>query len=182
MRPPIATGNIAEDLCRLTEYLDSNGHEAAKGLLGGEWGYGAEYVCDVFEMHPYWWGECECGFDVRMWMWESEHPHAADCYQSVLTLQDPMEPEKLAKEWGLPRFGCMVHCTCGTRDARLKWLATDDHEPGCPEVRPNFWHKPSGLEIRWYKYLARDMEFSFEPSDQQWADIFSDCIAAVKAS
>src|SRR4051812_7811864 len=32
----------------------------------------------------------------------------------------------------------------------------EGHEPGCLAALPNFLHKPSGYEIRWYKYPFRD--------------------------
>lgn len=31
--------------------------------------------------------------------------------------------------------------------------------PECSKDAPNFWHKPSGLKIWWYKYIGRGMDF-----------------------
>ncbi len=55
--PERATTDIDDGLCQLTEALDKAGVSAAHALLGGEWGYGAEYENDVFMMHPYCWCE-----------------------------------------------------------------------------------------------------------------------------
>jgi hypothetical protein len=35
--------------------------EQSHGLLGGSYGYGQDFKNAVFEMHPYWWGDCTCG-------------------------------------------------------------------------------------------------------------------------
>ena len=78
--------------------------------------YGLEFSNDVFEMRPYWWGEC--------------------CYD---------EP-------------CPADC---------------------PAVLPNFKHKPSGLELRWYKYALRDSYMSREVDPKEWRQICEDCIASI---
>lgn len=31
---------------------------------------------------------------------------------------------------------------------------------------PNFWHKPSGFKVWWYKYIGRDMETNGTPSEE----------------
>lgn len=52
----------SEKLYALSEQLGRMNPKAqAHGCLGGEWGYGQDFKNDVFEMHPYWWGECTCG-------------------------------------------------------------------------------------------------------------------------
>lgn len=44
---------------------------------------------------------------------------------------------------------------------------------------PNFIHKPTGLEIQWYKYPFRDSYASKQITPKEWADIIDDCIASV---
>lgn len=50
--------------------------------------YGPEFSNNTFEVHPYYWGDCTCGFEER-WSekeekWTAEHPHAENCYQTAL--------------------------------------------------------------------------------------------------
>lgn len=172
---------MSYDLCDLTELLDSKGHEAQHGVLGGEWGYGAEYTSTVFEMHPFWWGDCTCGFEQLECEWLDAHPHADDCYQSELERRDYQSPEVLAKEWGIPRLGCFCHCTCGQEQEYVAWHRENAHDPACPEVRPNFRHFESGLEVRWYKYIGRDMELSFTPDREEWNRIIGECFSDVES-
>lgn len=40
-----------------------NPEKQSHGFLGGEFGYGQEFKNDVFEMRPYYWGDCTCGAD-----------------------------------------------------------------------------------------------------------------------
>lgn len=164
---------IANSLVNLTEKLAGLGHDAARGFLGGEWGYGVNYSNDVFEMHPYWWGDCQCGYDWRAAKWEDQHPHADTCYQAELERRGGYDAaEQLAREWGLTRYGCAVHCTCEQEAVWSAWSAENDHDAECGVVRPNFLHKASGFEVRWYKYIGRSMELSDRITTARWRAIF----------
>lgn len=185
-----ASANISEDLYRLTEYLAKNGYNAAHGVLGGDWGYGCEVSNETFEMHPFWWGDCECGHDDREGEWEDANPHADDCYQSELDRRSengakgaPWEiAPQLAAEWGLSEYGCAVHCTCGRDVRRAEWVDENHHDPACPMVRPNFRHHASGLEVRWYKYIGRSMEVVPSlPDGRRWAEMLDDCVRSVRS-
>jgi hypothetical protein len=44
---------------------------------------------------------------------------------------------------------------------------------------PHFWHKRTGLKIRWYKWIGRDMEANMELSPEQWTHIFAECWESV---
>lgn len=49
---------VSGELYVLSEMLGrKNPDDQAHGCLGGEWGYGQDFKSDVFEMHPYWWGD-----------------------------------------------------------------------------------------------------------------------------
>ena len=53
---------VSHKLYELSEILaEIDPSEQRHGFLGGEFGYGQEFKNDVFEMHPYWWGDCTCG-------------------------------------------------------------------------------------------------------------------------
>jgi len=60
-------------------------------------------------------------------------------------------------------------CDCGD-DER--------HKPTCSLELPNFLHKQSGLEVRWYKWIGRDMEAKI-PEGADLQTIFSECLASL---
>lgn len=169
--------NVSEWLRHLTSLLATTGLETGYGL-GGENGYGCEFENDVFEMHPYSWRDCECGFDRAADEWSEAHSHAPDCYQTVLKVRGGFDHAmELAKEWGLPAYGCAVHCTCGKREAYKAWCEEHDHEPTCRIVLPNFRHKVSGSTVRWYKYIGRDNEIDLRGD---WTEIMSECVESIR--
>ena len=59
-------------------------------------------------------------------------------------------------------------------------LCDDEHVPGCRADLPNFLHKPSGLELRWYKYPLRDSYMSREVPLDEWAQIIAECKSALR--
>lgn len=114
---------VAEKLYQLSEKLGRiNPDDQAHGCLGGEWGYGQDFKNDVFEMHPYYWGDCDCG-------------------------------------------------------AEKSWVEKDTHEFTCSTVRPNFRYQD--IEIRWYKYIGREMTISREVTRQELIAMFRKCFASV---
>jgi hypothetical protein len=74
--------DAAAGLRYLTRRLVEGGFAAPHEFAGmaGEFGYGVEFENDTFEMHPFYWGECECGYDDRREQWERANRCAADCY------------------------------------------------------------------------------------------------------
>ena len=64
-------------------------------------------------------------------------------------------------------------CTCGAMDAEND----TDCAPDCPVQKPNFIYKPSGFEVRWYKWIGRDNELKGECADL--AAMFADCIKSI---
>jgi len=184
---------VAERLYALSERLGRlDPANQAHGLLGGEWGYGQEFSNEVFEMHPYWWGGCTCGFEALDCRWSEDHPHTPQCFQSRYLLED----ERLslddvdfderharmiawAKANGYPEapYGMAVHCDCGMDWAYQQWRKEHDHAADCREVIPNF--KCGDLEIRWYKYLGRGMSVNREVTRAEWKEIFRRCFASL---
>ena len=47
---------------------------------------------------------------------------------------------------------------------------------------PNFWHKKSGLMVRWYKWIGRDNEYSKKITDKEWRSLLQDCIKSIGVS
>ena len=138
---------------------------------------------DLFMM-PYWWGDCTCGYDfiddghTKL----MELKHLDSCYQieyeqyenkyGVCEDKEDKGHKILAeiyekygfknngKDWW---HGCAVRCSCDydkrARDIELEYakeFGNDGHKPDCKLVLPNFWYKPSDIQIQWYKYPLRD--------------------------
>lgn len=47
-------------------------------------------------------------------------------------------------------------------------------------LAPEFFYKPTGLLIRWYKWIGRDTEMSKKVSRAQWEKIYADCIKSLR--
>lgn len=72
-------------LCDITKALHERDPESvAHGFLGGSFGYGGNWSSPVFDMRPYCWDDCDCGFEDRSETWHAAHPHRDDCFQVVL--------------------------------------------------------------------------------------------------
>jgi len=196
--PEVKMDTLANHLISLTEVINNlDADLVAHGCLGGEFGYGAEYENEVFEMRPFYWGDCNCGFEEIADKFWDKNEHAENCYQSKLKkvemtygvhwsqdrdisydirmeLQDEIYSTLMA-EFNLPRGGCAVHCTCGLKERAQKEIP--EHFKICSLELPNFRHKESGIEVRWYKYIGRDMEVD---GKADLDEIFSACKASLK--
>ena len=151
-------------------------------------GYGHEFENTVFEMHPYYWGDCECGYEESEEEWCDLHFHADDCYQTELKRRGNDDYDNgmdydtrakiapdLAREWGLSYYGCAVHCTCEYEKAWEDWSGVHHHEPTCRVVLPNFRHKATGFSVHWYKYMGRGQTMSGKMDAKQWRTILREC-------
>lgn len=190
---------LEEGLWALTETVNKADPElVVHGFLGGEFGYGANFENDVFAMRSFYWGDCDCGRDEREDVFWSTHEHAADCYQTEL---DRLEREagvhyecsvvmdyderrqiqdeiyhSLCKKYNKLYAGCAIHCTCGVQEKWIEYIDVNGHTETCALELPNFKHKPSGFEVRWYKYIGRDMETK---GTCNWIDAIGECIDSV---
>lgn len=124
------------------------------GFLGGEFGYGAHWDNDVFQMHPY----CWC-----------EQPDCAWCYGC--TCGDNTMVDYHTTKPGIKCDWCSeVHKYGG-----VGALPPDD-EPHYGA--PHFWHKPSGFRVWWYKYIGRGMNVH-NPNNADVAAIFRECMKSL---
>lgn len=57
------------------------------------------------------------------------------------------------------------------------WWGDDENVEECE--RPNFFYKPTGLEIRWYKYPFRDSYMNQEITAEQLKNIWTHCAQSV---
>lgn len=62
-------------------------------------------------------------------------------------------------------------CTCGDEQ---------NHKQDCFIVKPNFLHKPTGFELRWYKYPLRDSYTNQKITLAGFKKIVSACIQSCK--
>ena len=93
----------------------------------------------------------------------------------------------LCEEMGVSyEAGNEVHCTCAAESEQERLYAAcqcDWHlgrgpfRFGAAQDAPNFWHKPSGFRVRWYKYIGRGMKAETEPDDL--AAVLEECRASI---
>ncbi len=57
----------------------------------------------------------------------------------------------------------------------------ETHVPACPCVLPNFLFKPTGYELRWYKYPLRDSYASHELTRREFRTMIDACLASLPA-
>lgn len=195
--------HIADDLIDLSKALSNLvPYNQAHGVLGGEFGYGNDFANDVFEMFPYYWGDCECSFGELEYQWCQENDHELHCYQVELKqrfedhgleefgfphkmkyekaeeLREKVYQELLTKH-NLPRQGRAVHCTCDLENKWQQFIENNQHDPRCGVIRPNFHHFASGVMIYWYKYIGRSMTINCAISKQQWRQIYDECMQSL---
>lgn len=176
---------------------------AASSDPKGEWAekYGTDFENDEFMMHRYCWCEqIDC-----LWCSEDacgcEHPSPWYEWDGVTVTWDEMKaklpPYQMpndAAEYGTPAYRKATrafNAAMAYRDAHLKqlWPARvhscqprglmSDRRLGHtwlpPQSAPNFWHKPSGFKVWWYKYIGRSVEAHGTPP----ADLMARCIASI---
>lgn len=105
-----------------------------------------------------------------------ERPEAIS-YENWGKLEDKAR-KKWCRHFGLsfPR-GCAVHCTCGHDKLYQEWAKDNGHRPTCSLELPNFLHKRTGMEVRWYKWIGRGMEVANKPKDV--AAVFRECMESL---
>jgi len=202
---------VGELLYELSKGLAQLSPEAqVYGFLGGDYGYAQDFQNEIFEMHPYYWGECTCGHDAEEAQWHEANKHKQDCYQELVKLElmkhgwtrnewDGVDPPKdleydernrikneIRKEhcekFGLSfPGGRAIHCTCGYQERWIRFATENDHNPECPTMVPNFRHFETNTEIRWYKYIGRGMSVNKELAGTEWIKIIQKCIDSLKA-
>lgn len=185
---------VAEKLYELSKTLGKKTPDAqAHGLLGSEWGYGQEFKNEIFETHPYWWGDCTCGFEEKDVSWSKKRPHTRTCFftryqvknEDVSRKEIPFDKKhKLMTKWAKANGyadapnGMAVYCDCGVDRAYTIWRKRNNHTFDCRVVAPNF--KCGDLEIRWYKYIGRGMSVNREITREELRQIFSRCRRSIK--
>lgn len=149
--------------------------------------------CDVFTVN----GRRFSSYEAARAAWRTEageftsnrSPVAKAAFQAWRKLHDRQNKAEdaisraLCEELEIPwnkGWGAAVHCTCGVDERAMAWfgLPENHHAKMCAIVVPNFWHKASGAEVRWYKYIGRDQKIEAPPGID-WAIIFNECLASL---
>ena len=169
----------------------------------GEWAekYGTAVENDEFMMRPYCWCErddcrwcsedaCGCEHLNPWYEWDGERvtwdqvqaklpphdlPHnvakhgtpeykkATAAFEAAMSFRDA----HLAQWWPARAHTCEPSGMMADREQGYTWLPS--------QSAPNFWHKPSGFKVWWYKYIGRDMETHGTPP----VDLLERCLASL---
>lgn len=177
---------VSSLLYELSESLAlKNPNNQVHGVLGGDYGYGQDFKNEIFEMFPYYWGDCDCGYEDKEMEWADNNKHSENCYQTeysrlrlhTLNWNEKQQPTKdLCKKYNLSYpDGSITHCTC---DYEIKWnkfLSENTHSNDCSYTRSNFKHYKTGTEISWYKYIGRGESCNKSLTRKEWIKIFEEC-------
>ncbi len=147
--------------------------------------YGVEFENDVFQVMPYWWGDCTCGAECPK--------HSGDCdivtkwndwIEARLDYCSGMPDENGFAEVNLDKFPEFEkrhpapECTCAAEE---NWQEKEEHEQDCKLIAPNFLFKPTGFSIQWYKYPLRDSYMSQNVTLDEFRKIVSQCVESCTA-
>ena len=154
-------GVVSDDLRRLVEALAVSGVEPVTGLLGGSYGYATAYENDVFGLHPF----CWCDRDTCAWCAPCLCPDEAIVY---LVDDQVVDAGFFFDTGGFNGSG--ARASRDVTELRCR-NCTDPSRPA-----PNFWHKPSGTTVRWYKYIGRAMGVT---CDTDWGTVIADCLTSL---
>jgi hypothetical protein len=156
---------------------------------GDGYGYGRDFDNDTFTMMPYYWGDCECGFEDKVNEWCEKNPHTKECFDTRFQEEEDRlenlsydarhkKMVKWAKANGCKEAptGMRVYCDCGRTEKYNEFLKDKEHDSSCRIVRPNFLYKPTGFQVCWYKYWARDSYMTPEISIDEFERIINACV------
>jgi len=173
---------------------------AASSDANGEWAdkYGRDVDNDTFMMHRYCWCEredcpwcagCTCPHEAYRYYVDGQRVSQEE-YHSAWMEATPPWPFG-GHKCGTPEFEEYYAWWLGElakRDARFKvvhtptcFYCTDGYrefggEPG--KGAPNFWYKPTGLKVWWYKHIGRGTEVVGPTTDL--AEMLAACMAALE--
>lgn len=119
------------------------------GFFGGKYGYGVEFENDTLMMHPYCWCEKPSCLWCMIWLSNVE-----SCTEEAAKTHRDIHVELIRSLYG---------------------NAAAEYHNGAP----HFWHKPSGLQVWWYKYIGRDNHVVAGNSTLQ--ELMASCLASIGA-
>lgn len=104
----------------------------------------------IFQV-PYYWEEPF--FELQEMLLEDCSPYGTEFENDVFEMH--------VYWWG--------DCSCSKGDD------SDEHEPNCGLVRPNFRFKATGFELMFYKYALRDSYMNQKIDLSQWLEMIRLC-------
>ncbi|QDK01469.1 hypothetical protein SEA_LEEROYJENKINS_72 [Microbacterium phage LeeroyJenkins] len=173
-------------------YVSGGGYDVSTGI---------DYKNDIFETWSFWSHcDCTCTYEKREWDWDKTHPHADECYQSLIRdlgfgyswdtgrgseEQDKINNEAIDQACALLGIdpdapGTHVHCTCGRQDRYVAWRESATHDGDCDLREYGFHHYASGLKVSWYKRVGRSTESSQGMKSLDWYKIVVECLESVR--
>ena len=145
----------------------------------------------IFALNRYYWGECECGFDELESAWDEKNHHTTDCFHVLYRQEEERIKQTDLDFWKRNEHmtvwakahgyadapnGMAVHCTCDYGARWDEFTKEHWHSPDCGVVKPNFLFKPTGYELRWYKYPLRDSYSNMKLNPQEFREMIDACI------
>ena len=111
----------------------------------------------------------------------SDFDSALDTVLRTIAVRASSDPEgEWAEKYGtdFENDEFMMHHFCWCERGDCRWCSED--ACGCEHQMPapNFWHKPSGFKVWWYKYIGRSQE---TVGSCDWPAAERDCLAAISA-
>lgn len=159
----------------------------------GDWvdKYGSDFENKVFMMHSFCWCEKDdCPWCMGCNCPESAYHYFVDGVEVVYGEYDAFFQRQVNKYNGNHKEWMKEADVANSRRETKK----DEICPFCKDGlcmdkgaekgkrAPNFWHKPSGLKIWWYKYIGREMELSRDVTFEEIRTIREDCITSLTPS
>lgn len=162
--------------------------------------YGTDFENDVFMIHRFCWCDredcpwcsgCRCPDSAFHYFLDGKEVSYSE-YQKVF--DDTGYEEMVSKEWGSPerkKLEKIFDEKIAVRNKRCEQTKDDvcDYcsNSGVYEKygkggngAPNFWHKPTGFKVWWYKYIGRSTEYINEPDNLK--EIMRECFRSLKAT
>ena len=143
--------SLTEALRELTVLLSQVTGAELGGGLGGDDGYGDNFENATFLMHRYCW--CE----------RNDCPWCAGCWCEDNNWRDPSQATSPKGE------------QCAWCRGVNQWPDKGALSPAEPphQGAPNFWHKPTGIRVWWYKWIGRGMEVVGGNEDEARAAVYA---------
>ena len=183
---------LSNGLRGLTRRLSELGLADATGYgIGGEFGYGADFENAIFMLHRFCWCErddcrwcagCDCKPNEPIqYFVDGEHVTADQQWawsQNFLEKSHQVWIHRVAernRRWRTVFPAVTHHCNPSGLMLDLPERETNATRNG---AAPNFWHKPTGFKVWWYKWIGRDMEV-WNPTSVKPRQVLSDCRASL---
>jgi len=117
-------------------------------------------------------------YEILGEVWEENLPDTYDNFENSCVNFENDTFKIVPYWWG--------DCTCGadeynfTRPEDAKREEYKQHCDDCMLIVPNFLYKPTGFEIRWYKYPMRDSYMNYDITDDEMRGIFRECAKSLE--